>query len=146
MKERKILSAGFCYIEIREATQETSKAGVPMVKMSLMVTDKNGEIGFVYDYIVKTFVPKIINVKNSLMLNEPLWTGKEFNVKPLINKSCGGVLEIKHSEQYGTSNGIKTYLPLSFYNLLNQKAPSDEPANAVEQTQSSIAADDDYPF
>ena len=145
---------GFAYLEFKAAFTKTkdgrdlvSKKGAPMMSVQWTAVDSVGNCGVIRSYFVPTAPWAIDNLENAIgvrgLLNP---VTKRFNEALLLRKSCGATIIQDDNPDYGSK--IKAFLPLSFFNLLNdskkEEGTTKPMVNLNPKTTSTPAGLDDF--
>lgn len=153
-----VLTDGFAYCEIRAVYDKTftdktpllSKKGEPMITVSWLAVDSQGNEAPLKDFIAANAVQKILNLENALNIRG-LYNSdtRTFNVSLLSHACCGAVIYQDENPMYGSK--IKSYVPLAFYKLVNEKTTIDKVLQTNAMPLPARAAyiageDDDIPF
>ena len=150
--ENKLLSPGQAQFEIIQAWDKdnegkrlVSKAGNPMFRLKLLVTDENGDKAEVWDYILLNNLKKLISLLMSIGKIE--WQERvvqnTLNAESLVGQKGRCTIKTDIHEIYGTKTVIEWYLRLRV---------SMKDAILVQQTDTfkinptSINTAEDYPF
>lgn len=131
--EKVILKPGKCKFYIQKCEITKSKAGNEMLKLMLKVTDETGKSTIIFDYIgnATNMLWKLKHILEAI--NHPELFGAD-GIDPKFLEEKRGECIIQHetTQEYGKSNKIKDYVPVS-----KVKTVQDEPVE-IE--------DDDLPF
>lgn len=98
LEKSTLLEDGVYNFEVTKAERQTSRSNNPMAKLSLKVWDKNGEVRFVYDYLVfsnvNLCIKKVKHFCDSVGLSEAYKKGE---LPEELENYCGKV-EVKAEE------------------------------------------------
>jgi hypothetical protein len=120
MEPFKLLKPGFGYfniIQIKDTAQDgsplLSQKGSPMLRLTLNVTDSEGETERVFDYLVANVEWKTQALSKCLKLNSPLYNPQRMGWDKELLFYASGFCSIKVEKggNYGDRNSIATYLP-----------------------------------
>lgn len=128
-----LLAQGPCSFVIKKAEECFSKSGNPQMKIEMDVTDIDGKVASVYDYIFYSDAAKwkLVSFCKAIDIEDKLLEGS-IETYDVLNKR--GQLVIVHEEYNGEKkNRVKSYLPFL--------------EKAMEQIKKSTdLVDDDLPF
>lgn len=128
-----LLTQGTCSFVIKKAEECFSKSGNPQMKIEMDVTDVDGKVASVFDYIFYSDAAKwkLVSFCKAIDIEDKLLEGS-IETYDVLNKR--GQLVIVHEEYNGEKkNRVKNYLP-----YLDK---------AMEQVKKSTdLVDDDLPF
>lgn len=149
--ENKLLTPGEAQFEIehvwdkKEGKPLTSKAGNPMIRLKLLVTDSQGETGTVWDYVLLNTPNKITALLNAIGKSE--WVERlneqNLNVLELAGEKGHCTLKNDHHETYGTRTVIGWYLQKK---LSKKDTTLAQQTDQYKENSDALQIPDDYPF
>ncbi len=117
--ENKLLTPGEASFKIehvwdknKEGTPLVSKAGNPMLRLKLLVTDSTGELATVWDYVLLNSPKKITALLNAINKIEwiEMFNENNFNVKNLVGQSGRCTVKTDDHQFYGNKTVVGWYL------------------------------------
>ena len=138
-----VLHPGVYDFEVATAKEKLSKAGNEMIVVDLKVYDDQGKTRFVRDYLMESFLPKLLYFCKEIGLRAKYDAGT-LSSTDLEGKSGKVELAIKQNGDFPAKNTVK------WYGVKEKKgatAPAKKSAPATESTPPADWEDDDQiPF
>jgi hypothetical protein len=144
-----LLEEGDGDYEVTAAEAQTSKAGNPMIKLSLKVWDKNCQEKYVYDYLILNNVSKfsLRKIRHFCYSNgmADMYEAGRFSAADCVGKAGRCAIGIQHDKEgkYPPKNVINDY---SVNNNSTESAPKKSGMDVPQTTPALDAMDDDIPF
>ncbi|CEG60979.1 DUF669 domain-containing protein [Legionella micdadei] len=113
-----LLEPGIYQFQVSTATNEMSKSGNEMIKLTLNIWDKDGRLHFIYDYLLEAMGYKLRHFCETTGLIDKYDHG-EINVTDCINRQGYVELAIQegklkdNGERYPSRNSVKDYIKKS---------------------------------
>lgn len=104
-----LLPDGVYDFQVKTAEQCTSKKGNPMIKLGLIVWDKEGREHHVNDYLLEIMKYKLKHFCDATSLDDKYQAGS-FDASDCIGKSGRCKLKIEESEGYAPKNSVHDYV------------------------------------
>ena len=144
LNETKQIKAGICDFEIIDCTEMVSKAGNPMAKIVLELTDSSNNKVTVNDYILSSFVWKIKKLLESIGMQNMFETDN-LNSDDLImsrGKCVMGYEEIDNGVQKRSFPKVKEYISKDKVSAENNELATQQ----MQDVEPPAYFNDDIPF
>lgn len=129
---------------VEEAADETSKAGKPMIHITLFVYNAEGHKRVVHDYLLASAAWKIKQFAASAGLLDRYDSG-EIEAYEMVGKTGRLKLKIESSEQYGDQNKVAFYIAAKPAGTGYTGRPAPAPV-ASGKSQAGSDLNDEIPF
>jgi hypothetical protein len=104
-----LLEPGECEFEVRDATDETSNSGNPMIKLTMDVFDKTGKKAIVYDYLLEAMAHKVRHFAYAVGLGH-FYEAGEFDAEHCVGKGGRLIIRTKKQQGYEPKNDVADYV------------------------------------
>lgn len=114
----------------KDGSPLTTMSGDPKLRLSLSVTDSEGQTSVVYDDITSKMAWKIKAILDSVGLGELYDASGAFSPEDIVGAMGKCIIETRKSEGYDDSNNIKRYVKAAKQAVISREsAPIEEPSD-----------------
>jgi hypothetical protein len=104
-----LLKPGVYDFQVKTAENSTSKKGNAMIKLTVVVWDKEGNEHYITDYLMASLMFKLKHFCDTVGLEEKYNQG-QFTAEDCLNKSGKCKIRIDEAGEYPAKNSIQDYI------------------------------------
>jgi hypothetical protein len=138
-----LLPEGVYDFEVIEAQNKVSKKGNEMIELKLKVYDQNGGFRFIMDYLLESFLPKLLSFAKATGTRAAYDSG-EYTSYNCLNTAGKVQIKIVPAGEYPAKNEVKMYGEKSIG--AGKAASEPAPASFKPSAPAQDLEEDDIPF